>query len=130
MKMMKYIFKWIVYISVHFFVFLVCILSKLGISKNTCNEFRASANLGAASDAYSKEEYDKCFIILKPYIEQENDYVFGGIKYQLAILYFYGKGVTLDNEKANSLFEQSAKLGWEDAKKYLSDLEVYKNNQT
>jgi len=130
MELMKYLLKWVVHISVHVLVFLVCMLSKFGIAKNTCNEFRASANLGASTGAYSNEEYEKCYRILKPYIGLENDYVFGGIKYQLAILYYYGKGVTLNYEKANSLFKESAELGWEDAKKFLSDLEVYKNNQT
>jgi len=128
MKLIKYILKWIVYASIHVVVFLVGILSKFGIAKNTCNEFRASADLGSGTGAYSRHEYEKCYRRLKPYLDLENDYVYGGIKYQLAILYYYGKGVTLNRQLANSLFQESAKLGSEDEKKYLSDLEKY--NQT
>jgi len=124
MKVIKSILNKVAYVLVHLVVFVICIPSKFGVGKNVCNEFRASADLGASIGAYSRHEYEKCYRILKPYLKLENDYVYGGIKYQLGVLYYNGKGVTLNIQKANSLFEESAKLGWEDAKRFLSDLEI------
>jgi len=112
---------WLPYILVSSMIFLICIPSKFGVAKKLCVKFRASRDLGAGAGAYIDQKYEKCYTILKPYLGSEDDYCYGGIKYQLAILFYYGHGVTPNRETASSLFEESASLGWDDAKKYLED---------
>jgi len=128
MKWIKYILKLVGYYLVNIFIFLICIPSKLGVGKNLCAEFKASKDLGAGSGAYLRGEYEKSYQILKPYLDLPDDRCYGGIKYQLALLFYYGNGVNLNRETANSLFEESASLGWDDAVKYLADLKDYGND--
>lgn len=102
---------------------IVCVLGKVGLAEKHCLELRASIAIGAGSGAYIRGNYERCYEILSPYMEVEDDLNFGGIKYQLAILFYYGRGVTLNRPVANKLFREAAALGWEDAQKYLSQFE-------
>lgn len=122
MKWFRYIFKLFCYYLTNSVVRFIGLVSKIGIGKSLYIELRAAQDLGAGSGAYKRGDFGKCYEILKPYLERRDDCCHGGIKYLLALLFFYGKGVTLNKETAMLLFEESASLGWRDAKKYLSDL--------
>jgi TPR repeat protein len=86
--------------------------------------------LGGGGGAYIKGNYEKAYEILSPYHNVEDDFAHGGIKYQLALLFYYGRGVTMNRPVANKLFEEAASLGWEDAQKYLSQFTGPYSNRT
>ena len=120
MRGLSYILQWIAYLITNLVVGIICLLSKLGIAKQLCQEFKASMALGGGGGAYIKGNYEKAYEILSPYQGVEDDFANGGIKYQLALLFYYGRGVTMNRPIANKLFEEAASLGWEEAQKYLS----------
>ena len=120
MRVLKYILKWVGFLTTHLFVFGICLLSKLGIAKQLCREIKSSMVLGAGGGEYIRGNYEKAYETLSPYLNVEDDFVHGGIKYHLALLFYYGRGVTLNRPVANKLFEEAALLGWEDAQKYMS----------
>ncbi len=130
MKWIKYIFRYLIYRLVHLSVSAVCLLGKVGIAKDYCNQLRASVVLGEGAGAYLHGNYELSYKVLSPYLNVEDDLMFGGIKYQLALHFFYGKGVTLNRQVANRLFEESAALGWEDAITYLSQYEKPQQKET
>lgn len=102
---------------------LTCSLSKIGMCVKLCNEGKASLVVGASQSAYQRGDYEKCYLLVAPYIEADDDYRYGSIKYIAALLYYYGYGVTLNRSIASRLFTESAVLGNEDAKKHLSQHE-------
>ncbi|MCG7985220.1 hypothetical protein [Candidatus Thiodiazotropha endoloripes] len=120
MKWFKYILRRFAYNASRIYLTVICLPTKFGRGEDVCREFTASHDYGAGTGAYMRGNYLKCYEILSPYQELEDDYVYGGIKYQLALLFYYGHGVTLNRGMANKLFEESAALGWDDAQKYLS----------
>ncbi|MES9946693.1 MAG: hypothetical protein ABW080_17205 [Candidatus Thiodiazotropha sp.] len=117
-----YVFSRIVYS-------IACGLARIGIAKQFCYTLRASKAFGEGSRAYERGEYKVCYNILSPYLEDEEDGVYGGIKYQLGLLFFYGRGVALNRGQANKLFEEAALLGWEQAQQYLSQFEDRNNEE-
>ncbi len=123
MRGLKYILKWIGFLATHFVVGSICLISKLGLGKQLCREFKASLALGGGGGAYIQGNYKKAYEILSPYQNVEDDLSHGGIKYQLALLFHYGHGVTMNRPIANKLFEESAALGWDEAQKYLSQFD-------
>lgn len=102
---------------------IVCGLARIGIAKEFCCTLTASKAFGEGSRAYERGDYEICYKVLSPYLAAEQDGVYGGIKYQLGLLFFYGRGVTLNRGQANKLFEEAAYLGWEQAQQYLSQFE-------
>jgi len=115
---------------VNIIILLVCLPSKFGFSNQLCVEFKASRDLGAASGAYIDKNYNRCYRLLKPYLRCKDDHCYGGIKYQLALLFYYGEGVALNREMATMLFKESADLGWDDAIQYLEEVRKFKNKKT
>ncbi|MBW9275269.1 MAG: SEL1-like repeat protein [Candidatus Thiodiazotropha sp. (ex. Lucinisca nassula)] len=99
---------------------IACGQARIGISKEFCYTLRASKAFGEGGRAYERGDYEVCYEILSPYLAAEQDGVHGGIKYHLGLLFFYGRGVTLNRGQANKLFEEAALLGWEQAQQYLS----------
>ena len=95
MKALKQLFKWVGYTIVHAVIGTICFLVKFGVAEQLCIEFKASIALGSGAGAYLRGNYDKAYEVLSPYLEVENDNAFGGIKYQLALLFYYGRGVTV-----------------------------------
>ena len=130
MKALKQLFKWVGYTIVHAVIGTICFLVKFGVAEQLCIEFKASIALGSGAGAYLRGNYDKAYEVLSPYLEVENDNAFGGIKYQLALLFYYGRGVTIDRTIANRLFSESALLGWDDARKYLNQVNEKNNTKT
>ncbi|ODB95941.1 hypothetical protein [Candidatus Thiodiazotropha endoloripes] len=120
MRGLKYILKWLAFETTHLLVGAICLISKLGLGKQLCREFKASMVLGAGGGAYIRGNYEKAYEILAPYQNVDDDFVHGGVKYQLALLFYYGRGVAMNRPVANTLFEEAASLGWDDAQKYLS----------
>ncbi len=102
---------------------IVCALAKIGLGKQLCAEFKASRILGLSSGFYERGEYEKAFEVLAPYSEIENDHRYGSLNYQLALLYFHGRGVTLNRAMANRLFAEAAELGNTEAQQYLSQFD-------
>lgn len=123
MKYIKYLLKRIAYGLTRTIVGAICLLAKLGIGKSACTQFRACVDHGAGAGAYIRGNYEKCYEILSPYLEVQDDDIYGGIKYQLALLFYYGRGVKLNRPMANKLFEESAALGWDNAQEYLSQFD-------
>lgn len=108
---------------------IACGLAHIGIAKEFCYTLTASKAFGEARRAYERGDYEICYKALSPYIADEQDGVFGGIKYQLGLLFFYGRGVTLNRDQANKLFEEAAYLGWEQAQQFLSQLEGHDSEE-
>jgi hypothetical protein len=94
MKALKYFPKWLRLLTTHFLVGTICLHTKFGIGKQLCREFKASMVLGGGVGAYFKGNYKKAYEILSPYKDVKDDFAFRGIKYQLALLFYYGLGVT------------------------------------
>jgi len=102
------------------FVNLCRLLLKIGIFKKPCKSFIASYDLGYSSSEYKRKNYGNAARVLRKYISMENDYCYGGLKYNIALLYFYGHGIEKDLLKAEKLFLQAAVLGSDSAKEYIA----------
>ena len=100
-----------------------CALAKLGVGKTQCDEYRASRISGLSIQAYESGDFKKCYELLAPYLDAEDDYRNGSIKYRLAMLFFHGNGVALNRPIANRLIGEAAELGNEKAQKYLSQFD-------
>lgn len=102
------------------FVSFCSLLLKIGIFKEFCKSLIASYDLGYTSSEYERKNYGNAAKALRKYINMENDYCYGALKYNIALLYFYGHGIEKDLIKAEKLFLQSAELGSDSAKEYIS----------
>ena len=86
--------------------------------------------LGEGGGEYIRGNYEKAYEILSPYQNVDDDFAYGGIKYQLALIFYYGRGVTMNRPIANKLFEEASSLGCGDAHKYLSQFNGPYSNRT
>ena len=88
---------------------------------NFCEGLISSAAYGKALRAADAKNYEAALSALSPYRSGEDDYYHGDIKYSLALLYYYGHGVTKDLAVAERYFIQSANLGNEKALQYITE---------
>lgn len=110
-----------------FFVAICRQLLRVGIFKNISFLFIASTDFGCGTRCYDRGDYSGAFNVLTKYEDNESEHklvkvVLAEIKYYLAIMYFYGRGIEIDKVRASQLFASSAKYGNEKAREYLSKL--------
>ena len=96
------------------------LLLKIGIFKEFCKSTIASYDLGYSSSEYERKNYGNAASALRKYLDVENDYCHGALKYTIGLLYFYGHGIEKDLIKAEKFFLQAAALGSDSAKEYIS----------
>ena len=125
MNSIKYIGAIINHLLVKAFVNLCRLLLKTGIFKEYCKSFIASYDLGYTSSEYERKNYGNAARVLRKYLNMENDYCHGALKYNIALLYFYGHGIEKDLIKAEKYFLQAAELGSNSAKEYISKKSEY-----
>lgn len=108
---------------------------RIGIFKDISFLFVASADFGSGSRCYDRGDYRNAFNVLSKYEYSKSDHqlvtvVLGEIQYYLAIMYYYGQGVTRNKERADEIFELSASHGNEKAQKYslTSNINYRKDN--
>lgn len=106
------------------------LLLKIGIFKESCKSAIASYDLGYSSSEYERKNYGKVASVLRKYIDVENDYCHGSLKYTIGLLYFYGHGIEKDPIKAEKLFFQAAVLGCDSAREYISEKSKHEGKHT
>jgi hypothetical protein len=87
MRVLNYIIIWVGFLVTRLVVGAICLLSKLGIGKQLCKEFKSSMVLGVGGGEYIRGNYEKAYEKLSPYLNVEDDFAHGGIKYYLALLF-------------------------------------------
>jgi TPR repeat protein len=105
------------------------LLAKFGIGKEFYRELEISRDLGICSRAYKRKNYEECLEIYNRYKDCVSDRC-SGIKYTMALMHYYGHGVTLNRKKSIELFEECAALGDIDAKLFLRQFEVRTHEKT
>ena len=120
MNSIKYIGALINHLIVKLFVNVCRLLLKAGIFKEFCKSTIASYDLGYSTSEYERKNYGNAARVLRKYLDMENDYCYGALKYTIALLYFYGHGIEKDLIKADKYFLQAAALGSDSAKEYIS----------
>ena len=130
MNSIKYIGVVTNHLFVMAFVSVFRLLLKIGIFKEPCKSFIASYDLGYSSSEYKRKNYGNAASVLRKYISMENDYCHGALKYNIALLYFYGHGIEKDLLKAEKFFLQAAGLGSASAKEYISKKSETEKNIT
>ena len=116
----KYYRELLIHYIVRVLVSLSYLLLKAGILKETNKSLIASYDLGYSSSEYENKNYGNVRNSLRKYINLENDYCYGALKYTIGLLYFYGHGIEKDTIKAEKFFLQAAALGSDEAKEYIS----------
>ena len=116
----KYYRELLIHYIVRVLVSLSYLLLKAGILKETNKSLIASYDLGYSSSEYENKNYGNVRNSLRKYINMEDDYCHGALKYTIGLLYFYGHGIEKDPIKAEKFFLQAAALGSDEAKEYIS----------
>ncbi len=108
-KLMRAIFK------------LAKILMRTPLFPTFFQEIVASISVGGGSKAYREKRYEDALKILEPVANFEIDspYV-GSAQYLIGLLYFHGRGVAKDLDRAEGYFKKAACRENEDAIEYLS----------
>ena len=127
MSQIKYLLLWLIYRVVNVILFFAKKLKKYKFLNKFCENLIASGDLGKASRAYEKKDYNKVLQIVEPYKDYDDDYSFGYLIYFLGLLYYHGYSVNKDLMLADKYFMRSAGLGNEDAIQYLSDKSKFEN---
>ena len=80
-------------------------------NQNNASISTAQATLSKAFDAYSKEDYETAFQIIKPLAEQGS----AQAQYRLGVLYGQGKGVEQDYTQAVYWYRKAVNQGYANA---------------